>query len=156
MKLTLELVPASCFYKNVRQILTKTQWNILSRQVRSQAYDICEICHSNSEKSLDCHEIWEYNDTRLIQKLIKMIALCKNCHQVKHFGLARLQGREAYALQHFMKINKMQRKEAENYIQKAFMTWADRSQYNWSIDISILSNYSLKLTKEKLVNNANK
>lgn len=148
MKLTLELVPESCFYKNVRQILTKAQWSVLSRQVRSQAYDICEICHSNSEKFSDCHEVWQYDDNKLIQKLIKMIALCKNCHQVKHFGLAQIQGKETQAINHFMKINKITRKIAEDYIQDAFITWANRSKYNWSLDISILSDYGIKLTKE--------
>src|ERR1700722_267423 len=100
MKLTIELVPSSSFYQNVRAVLSPAQWRTLSKQVRSEAYDICEICGASSEQSLDCHEIWNYDDKKQIQKLVGLRALCKKCHGVKHFGLSQIRGAGEQSLKH--------------------------------------------------------
>jgi hypothetical protein len=149
MKLNLELVPSSCFYKNVRQILSKEQWSTISKQVRSSVYDACEICQSDSEQFLDCHEVWEYNDKKLIQKLIKMQALCKKCHGVKHFGLSKIQGKEAQAIRHLMAINKMTITQAKDYVAQAFQVWAERSKKTWKLDLSHLEEYGIDVGKLK-------
>jgi len=142
LKLTIELVPESAFYKNVRALLTKDQWSALSKQVRSAAYDICQICNS-PKQSLDCHEVWHYNDSKLIQKLTGLVALCKDCHMVKHFGFAQIKGKGEQALNHFMKINKLTRRQALTYIEEAFEIWKLRSKSSWTTDVSFLENYSI-------------
>jgi hypothetical protein len=122
---------------------------VISKQVRSQAYDICQICHSNLELPLHCHEVWEYDDTKQIQKLIKMVALCRSCHQVKHFGLARVRGKEKQATRHFIKVNKISDKLAQKYIEQSFVIWRDRSSKEWALDISILNDYGVDINKIK-------
>jgi nitrate/TMAO reductase-like tetraheme cytochrome c subunit len=92
---------------------------------------------------VECHEIWEYDDEKLIQKLVGMIALCPDCHMVKHIGLARLQGRSEKALKHLMKVNSLKKKDAQKYIADAFRTWADRSEKKWALDISCLKKYGI-------------
>ena len=145
-QLSIELVPASAYGRNVREILTKTQWSIISKQVRSAAYDTCEICHSQ-DGQLDCHEIWFYNDNILTQKLIGLIALCKKCHGVKHFGLSELQGKRKETLLHFMKINNLSQIDAEKAIHKSFEIWEKRSQFQWKLDISKLKDYGIDIAK---------
>jgi len=147
LPLEIELVPATCFFSNVRSAISASQWKIISKQVRAQAYNICEICQSSLQQPLHCHEVWEYNDTKQIQKLIKMVALCRSCHQVKHFGLARVQGKEKQAIQHFIKVNKISGKLAEKYIEQSFIIWRDRSSKEWTLDISILNDYGVDITK---------
>lgn len=149
MILELDLVPASSWGSNVRSILTKNQWTAISQRVRSQVYDICQICEFSNEQPLHAHEIWRYYEREHIQKLIGMIALCPSCHRVKHFGLARVRGKEEQALRHFMKINKITKKEAEEYINKSFKIWADRSSKKWTLDISILNDYGIDTNKIK-------
>ncbi len=146
LKLSIELVPSSSFYNNVRSAVTKAQWDFIRKQVYSNAYDMCEICGGVGGKHpVECHEIWSFNDKTLVQKLEGMIALCPNCHSVKHYGLAQIQNKAEIALKHFMKINCLSKKKAEKYIADAFMIWAERSSKTWNVDISILKEYGIKI-----------
>ena len=150
MKLNLDLIPSSSFYQNVRKILTKSQWSAISNQVRSEAYDICRICNSSSEPATDCHEVWFYDEHTLTQKLVKLEALCKRCHGVKHYGFSQLRGKEKETLQHMMKVNGITKKQAETAVNKSFQVWEQRSQKQWKLDISLLSEYNIDVSKIKL------
>jgi hypothetical protein len=150
IKLSLELVPSSCWFSNVRSAVSRTQWDRIRKRVYAEAYDTCQICGGIGEQHpVECHEIWHYDDKKLIQKLEGMIALCPSCHVVKHFGLAQIQGRGEKALKHLMKVNKMKRKDADQYITNAFTIWAERSSKLWKLDISILQNYGINVEEIK-------
>jgi|SRR5579885_955139 hypothetical protein len=150
MKLTIELVPSSSWFNNVRAVLTRKQWDVLRKQVYSEAWDTCQICGGVGPKHpVECHEIWQYDDKKYIQKLIGMIALCPDCHMVKHIGLAQLQNKGEKALKHLMKVNKLSKKEAEKYIADSFIKWAERSSKSWKLDISILESYGIDVNKIK-------
>ena len=150
IKLSIELVPSSSWFNNVRAVVTKKQWDFLKSKVSSKAYNICEICGGVGPKHpVECHEIWSYNNKSLVQKLEGMIALCPNCHMVKHFGLARIMGKEAKALLHFMKVNNLTPKKAEVAISEAFKVWAERSKKTWKLDISHLETYGIDVEKIK-------
>lgn len=150
MKLNIDLVPSSAWYNNVRAILTKEQWDFVRKQVSDQAWNKCEICDGVGPKHpVECHEIWEYNDKKKIQKLVGLIALCPDCHTVKHFGLAQITNKQEKALKHLMKVNKITKKAAEKYIADEFMKWAERSSKQWKLDISYLKNYGIDISKLK-------
>lgn len=78
-----------------------------------------------------------------------MLALCPDCHGVKHFGFSQIQGKSEAALQHYMKVNGLDREEAEKAIAKSFDVWAKRSEKEWALDISILSDYGVDISKIK-------
>lgn len=144
LKLTIELVPSSSWLNNVRAIVSRKQWDILRNQVYDQAWNVCQICGEVGPKHpVECHEIWHYDDKKLIQKLEGMIALCPNCHMVKHIGLAQIQNKSEQALKHFMKVNGLKKKEADKYVADAFVKWADRSRKIWKLDISFLERYGI-------------
>jgi hypothetical protein len=150
MKLTIELVPSSCWFSNVRSEVSKKRWDKIRKQVASQAWDVCEVCGGVGAKHpVECHEIWHYDDRNQIQKLIGMVALCPDCHQVKHFGFAQIRGKGEQALQHLMKVNRLSKKEAEKYVKTAFLRWAERSRKKWKLDISHLSEYGIDTDKLK-------
>lgn len=150
LKLTIELVPSTSWYNNVRAVVTKSQWDKLRSAVYSQAYSLCEICGgSGSKHPVECHEVWLYDDKLCIQTLERMIALCPDCHQVKHFGLAEVQGKRDKALKHLMKVNKLTVIEAEDYVKQAFNIWYNRSKNNWTVDISNLADYGIDISKLK-------
>jgi|SRR6185369_4342524 len=129
---------------NVRAVLTAKQWNALRGIVADKAWNVCEICGGVGPKHpVECHEIWQYNDKAGIQRLAGMIALCPNCHMVKHFGFARISGKEERAFKHFMKVNGLKKKEAEKAILAAFELWAKRSMLEWKLDLSILKEYGI-------------
>lgn len=138
-KLTIELVPRTCFYKNLRSELPKEKWDKLRKETYKKAEYKCEICGGKGSKHpVECHEIWSYDDENLIQKLVGLVALCPQCHQVKHIGLAQIQGNYQKALKHLMKVNEWTKEDAEAYIQVCFEIWANRSGKKWESDISFL------------------
>lgn len=148
--LTIELVPQTSWMNNVRAVLTAKQWNALRDIVADKAWNVCEICGGvGPAHPVECHEIWNYDERKQIQKLTGMLALCPDCHQVKHFGLARVMGKADKALKHLMKINSMKKKEAEAYVEEAFKTWKRRSALEWTLDLSCLKRYGIDSEKLK-------
>jgi hypothetical protein len=130
--------------------MTNRQWNALSGMVCDQAWNVCEVCGGvGPEHPVECHEIWQYNERTQIQKLIGMVALCPDCHMVKHIGLARVKGKYKEALKHFIKVNGLKRQAAEEYIAQAFDTWRSRSKQKWTLDLSYLKRYGIDPEKLK-------
>lgn len=148
LKLTIELVPKTSWMNNVRTVLSNTQWNALRGAVCDAAYNVCQICGDVGAKHpVECHEIWEYNEKTGVRKLSGMLSLCPNCHLVKHMGFARVSGKYDEALKHFMKVNALKKREAEEYISEAFETWARRSRQPWTLDLSLLKRYGIDVGK---------
>jgi len=147
-KLTIELVPKSSWMNNVRAVLNTTQWNALRKVVCDAAYNICEICGGVGPKHpVECHEIWNYDEKTQVRKLAGMLALCPDCHMVKHIGFARVQGKYDVALKHFMKVNNLKKRQAEEYVGEAFELWQERSKNQWTLDLSLLKQYGIDLEK---------
>ena len=140
MKLTIELVPKTSFYSNVRSMLPKSTWFKIRKETIFNANNVCEICGgTTSYRGLDCHEVWEYDDINHIQKLIKFIALCNRCHEVKHIGKAQIDGHFNRAEEWFRTINNITNPfEVQYRIAQAFDLWAERSQHQWQIDMTVL------------------
>lgn len=148
MKLEIELVPKSCWFSNVRSAVTKNQWNLIKSEISSKAWNLCEICSGVGPKHpVECHEVWHYDDNSLIQKLIKMIALCPDCHMVKHIGFAQVINKADYALNHFMKINQLNKVDAKKYIKQVFDIWEKRSLKKWKLDITLLKDFGIDIKK---------
>jgi 5-methylcytosine-specific restriction endonuclease McrA len=140
-RLEIELVPATSFYNNVRNIVSKEQWDFLRKECYKKANYKCEICGERGDKwSVECHELWEYDDIKHIQKLVRLIALCPNCHKVKHFGHTEIMGKSEEALTHLMKVNNINKEKALEEVDKSFELWAERSEHDWEVDISFLDN----------------
>lgn len=137
LPLTIEVVPSSCWYSNVRSNVTAHTWDRLQKETFSSANHKCEICHSPA--ALDCHEIWEYDDHLCIQRLIRLVALCPSCHLVKHIGLAIKEGKIEEALKWFCLVNQTTSSEAVAYVQRAMQIHAIRSQYQWQLNLDYLS-----------------
>ncbi len=138
-KLTIELVPKTAWNINVRSEVSKEQWNILRKKTYQSANYKCEICSGKGSKwPVECHEIWSYDENTKIQKLERLIALCPNCHLVKHYGRAEATGDGQKALKHLMKINQWTKHDAELYIEYVFELWMKRSQHKWTLDLSFL------------------
>lgn len=142
LKLEIELVPRTCWYSNVRSEVSPKNWNKIKAKVSNMAGGRCEICSGIGKKwPVECHEVWWYNDSNQRQTLIRMIALCPPCHEVKHFGLAEIRGRASAALAHLRKINLWDLETAEAHVESAFLVWSRRSNVKWALDIAVLEDY---------------
>lgn len=147
LKLTVELVPKTSWCSNLRSELTKGQWDKVRKDsYRSSGYK-CDCCGGIGPKHpVECHEIWDYNDDTKVQKLLGVTSLCPSCHEVKHIGRAIAVGKGDKALSHFVKVNKVSMIEANRYIEEAFNTYHERSNYDWKLDLTWLleNNYNFK------------
>lgn len=156
IKLSIELIPKTCHFSNVRTSIKKEEWDKIRFLSYENAKHKCEICGNNGLKQgfkhrIECHEIWHYDDTTKTQKLIGLISLCPICHQVKHIGRALAMGKKSIVYNQLAKVNKWTLEEVEKHIAESFELYKERSQHEWSLDISILSEepYNLKLKKTK-------
>lgn len=135
--LTIELVPSSVWYVNLRSELSKAEWDHVRKACYKKAGYECEICGGKGPKwPVECHEIWEFNDEEKTQTLKGVIALCPDCHKVKHIGLAGKRGEGVKAQEHLAKVNGWSVKDARKYIRLAFEVWEERSHHDWALDIS--------------------
>jgi hypothetical protein len=145
-KLTIELVPKSCWYSNVRSNVRTSEWDVIRKKCYENANNKCEICSSTGLEqgynySVECHEIWKYNDDNHLQILIGVIALCPYCHKTKHVGLAQIKNEEDIVIKQLMTVNNISRNDAKNYIQNSFNIWRERIiiSRNMAIDAGDLS-----------------
>ena len=138
-KLYPELVPSTSWFTNLRSQLPKTEWDIIRKQVYQDAGMKCEICSGRGQKHpVECHEVFKYDETNGIQKLVRLIALCPACHSVKHIGLAQVRGRYEEALKHLSEVNNITIDEARELADNAFKDWERRSGMDWELDLSAL------------------
>lgn len=164
IKLTVELVPATCFFSNVRSQVSAADWDILRRATYKLANYICEICgdtgsNQGFKHSVEAHEIWEYTEGKgkkpNVQKLTGLIALCPRCHKVKHIGLATMRGEDGLCVKHLMKVNQWSKAQAEQHIDAAWDVWDAHSEMEWVLDLSWLDDkgvtYKLPTNAERAV-----
>ena len=142
-KLTVELIPTTCHFSNVRTTVTAAEWDKIRFISYAAADNKCEICGDNGlnqgyKHRVECHEVWEYDDENYIQKLVKLISLCVRCHQVKHIGRAIAIGKLTVCKQQLAKVNKWTPKEIDDHIVSSFELHKERSKHQWTLDISLL------------------
>jgi 5-methylcytosine-specific restriction endonuclease McrA len=142
MKLTIELVPSTAWYTNVRSNVSKEQWDIIRKRCYRNAHYKCEICGEKGEKwPVECHEIWEYNDNKQTQILIGFIALCPKCHKVKHAGRSQLFGEGDLVADHLKLVNNWTEEQVDVYWERVTKQWKERSKHKWKLDISYIEEY---------------
>ena len=117
--------------------------------IRKQAYKIahrkCEICCGRGRQHpVEAHEVWLYNDALYTQTLVRVMALCPACHEVKHIGLAETNGRFDEARAHLIKVNQWAYPAiADAYIEHAFEQWDQRSNHLWTLNIDYLKQFGV-------------
>lgn len=142
VKLNIQLVPSPLWGKSLARLASKSpKWNEIWRKIRQfelqRTGNRCEVC--GSELAGVCHEEWEYDDTKHIQRLIGFRVLCSLCNLIAHMGYASVKGLSNDAFQHFIEVSNLSREEALLVIDEAFRKWAERFQrVDWKQDLSWL------------------
>lgn len=156
--LEVELVPASSWGANLRSALRANEWDRLRKQTYRLAGYRCEICGGKGAKHpVECHEVWAYEDVQgnvpdivdysrtYTQTLVRLVSLCPACHEVKHFGLTTLRGRDQQAFRHLMRVNGWNENQAQKHIQEVYALWEKRSRVGWMLDLSWLEENGVAL-----------
>ena len=138
-KLTFEMVPEECWYSNLRSVLKPADWDRVRRYAYACAGGKCSICGASGR--LEAHEQWSYDEGKALQKLENVIALCRNCHEVKHIGRTYMVGRGAEAMEHFMKVNGCSQMEYHDALSATNEEYVRRNGIEgWVTDIRWLKN----------------
>ena len=86
-RLTIELVPSTCYFSEVRDHISTKDWDRLSQQTYKEAGYRCSVCGGvGQQERLFCSENWHYDDENHLQTLLGLIALCSPCHECKESG----------------------------------------------------------------------
>lgn len=144
--LTVELVPRTSWFTNLRSELSKSDWDSLRHTIYERADYRCEICgQKGSKHPVECHEIWEYDDKNRVQRLAGLLALCPACHEAKHIGYASSIGRGSQARVHLARVNNWSMEDVDLYLEVQFEQWSRRSQHEWKLDLSWLHQFDIYL-----------
>lgn len=148
IKLSVELVPKTCWGGNARSTIKPSEWNKIRKLSYKDAGYKCEICRT--KEPLECHEIWSYDDETHIQKLDGLISLCKLCHLTKHIGRANAMGKQAGVFEQLQVVNKWTHKQVVEHVAESFEIYKERSKHEWKLDLSLLTQepYNLKINAE--------
>lgn len=149
-ELFVDLIPRTCWFTNVRSCIHDTEWDRVRKYIYERVDYKCECCGIDPTtigRNLEAHERWSYNYRTQTQKLERIIALCSDCHQVTHMGLAGLKGKADEAKAHLMKVRRFTEKECEEHIKKAFATNRTRSAIEWHLDISLIENNGITIAQ---------
>jgi len=138
LKLCIELVPLTAWESSLYRLMPREVWNRIRDDFIKKNGRKCQVC-SETDGTMNLHELWNYDDTRYVQKLDGFILLCGMCHHVKHIGLARIlanEGRLDYneVIKHFCKVNNCSEKEFEKHRAVSFDVWQKRSKHKWKQD----------------------
>jgi hypothetical protein len=117
----------------------------------------CEACGGAPDKAagrfLECHERFSYRARPAaasgMQVLRRLICLCSACHQVTHFGRTSLAGPQARqaAMAHLMAVTGMDAQRASAHVEHAFGLWASRSEREWAVDLSLITDAGIKIVR---------
>jgi hypothetical protein len=161
-KLTIELVPKTCHFSNVRTCLSTSDWDKIRKISYANANNKCEICGDTGKNqgynhNVECHEIWQYDEETLTQKLTGLISLCPKCHMVKHIGRSIAIGKVDICYRQLAKVNKWTQSQIQKHIVESFDKHKLLSKHQWILDISMLSQepYNIDLSgfKERIFEN---
>ena len=143
--LFVDLIPNSCWFTNLRSSVHPKDWDRLRRFIYERAGNKCECCQSNG--NLEAHERWSYDNKKRVQKLMRLIALCRSCHESTHMGLAEVKNRDIIAKKHLELVRGMTEEEVNHHVSEAFAKWEERNKYTWDLDISIVLNAGIEIKK---------
>jgi hypothetical protein len=139
-------IPRPLYGRNLRKILTQTQWKKLRAGVLEERGLRCETCGKEEAESkrLSAHEEWEYDvsQTPAVAKLTEIKLSCWHCHAVEHFGAigSMALGGELSAqavddtIAHFCRLNRVGIPEFEAHALEAFQKHDELSQLEWRVD----------------------
>lgn len=132
------MVPQPLWGMNLRALLAADDWKRIAKDARDRSGSRCRICGGRGPQwPVEADEGWAYDDRSRTQTLKGVIALCPDCHAVRHWGRTLTQGHGDRALTWMARINGWTAAQAQNCVAAAMQQWQDRSRFDdWRCDIS--------------------
>ncbi|MHB1702352.1 MAG: hypothetical protein ACYCSN_19910 [Acidobacteriaceae bacterium] len=138
-----DLIPSSAWFANLRAMMPLSQWKALSAYVRRRHHDCCEMC--GSDKRLEAHERWSFDEKTQVQKLMRIMCLCKMCHLSVHIGVASQLGFREEVENHIFSMTGWGKNDLAKHLADSRDAWKALSRISWKQDVSIVQNAGLKM-----------
>ncbi|MBM7832061.1 hypothetical protein JOE59_002766 [Agromyces cerinus] len=147
VRMRADMLPPSTWGSNLRGMLKDAAWRKLSRETSEAAGRRCAICGAESfgpnhtPQNPDCHEMWvfEVADGVLVQRLERLVALCKACHNVQHAGRAEKLGLTGDVVDTLCRVNRWTPTESEDDIDRAWDRYELMSGLEFDLDLRALA-----------------
>ena len=140
-KLSFEIIPDGCWKVNLHELLPKSAWERIKKDVKTRAAGKCEICGKVCDR-LDAHEVWGYDVEKGVQKLENIVAICRDCHDSIHINRSYLVGRGEQAEDNYMKVNGVSYAEMKADLKYANERNSERNKVSeWRTDFTYLNKY---------------
>lgn len=146
--LTIELIPQTAWGQNLRAVLSSRDWDAIRRFAYKRAGYRCECCGGVGPRHpVECHEVWDWDTTHMMQWLVDVVALCPTCHSVKHWGRTMAVSTDPEAtqlalLKHIARTNDWDAGTTYAHLDAMFMRWQIYSQVKWTLDVHYFLTYS--------------
>lgn len=144
--LLVEAVSRSSWGRNLKQLLSASEWDRVRKAAYKAARYRCMICGDRGpEWPVECHEEWAWDDLAGVQKLVRMIALCPACHAAKHRDAWRRRGNEAECREHIAQVNGWTPAQVSAHLAESKALADRRSKREWIVDASVLAAHGVDL-----------
>ena len=138
-----DLIPPTSWGSSLFNLLTPGCWELLRAQTFAKTGGHCEICGSTGQ--LECHESWEYHEPIPdhlekggvgVQRLVRLMALCSECHDTQHLGLANVKRIFPKVIDRVQSYNRWTASEGRRYWDFLEARSRRRSRCLWALDLS--------------------
>lgn len=138
----------------LKRSLSDSEYGRLKNIIVKRAGYKCEICNteclSKDNKYLQVCERFSYCMEKGVQKLERIVAMCKDC-----FVTTRLLNKRV-TLSRLIEINQIDKEDAKQHILDAYEIWKIRSNISWKVDLSMVSNFSNEKEKTEKIDKPTK
>lgn len=141
----LDLIPVAAQRENIRNLFPEL-WDTIRKHAYKKTKYTCAYCGNIGAKHpVEAHEEWAFSGNKII--LVNVVALCPDCHAVKHMNfLHHSQRPDAMikfrrAIRHFAWVNHMTEKDARRYIYEQIDMHDRQADKSFIIDTKSIERY---------------
>jgi hypothetical protein len=110
-------------------------WNRIVKKEIDRAGGKCEYCGA-IDKGLLVNEEWEFDGSKLMQRLKGYKVSCRDCNLILHAGRTSLEGYLDDAKEHFEKVTGLNANDLAVAVLSATAEGKARSAKMWKVDVS--------------------
>ena len=149
-KINFCFIPKNQNYKKVRSYIQYLygdyeKWQSLRKHFIRKHNSTCQCCNRQF-KELELHEQWSFDDFDKIQKLDKLILLCKECHSIAHITRHKKEPQKIdELLDLYCLYNKIEISQAWKDFEFHEELRKKRNGINYQLDLSYLNNFSFNI-----------
>ncbi len=148
-RLLTEIIPTSLHGKSPREVKGRAWWDRQRKKAYAAVGSRCEICGGTGPRHpVEAHEVYGYDEAARppVQRVLRLIALCPDCHSVKHLYRTAAIARERNdpsvyqaALDHLARVNGWSKEQVRAHLRETREVFERREALGpWITDLTAL------------------